>query len=68
MGKGARSVFWVGCLLAVGAVSTGCAPRKSAEQAVVALPPPIYCYRTLAEADCHAYPLAGESYRLIAYY
>ncbi len=34
----------------------------------LALPPPVYCYRTLAEADCLAKPLAGESNRLIGAY
>lgn len=27
-----------------------------------------FCYRTLAEVDCHAAPLAGEANRLVGFY
>jgi hypothetical protein len=27
----------------------------------------LYCYRTLADEDCYAYPIAGEERRLIGY-
>ncbi len=37
-------------------------------------PPPVavygpqHCYRTLAQVDCHAAPLAGEANRLMGHY
>lgn len=31
-------------------------------------PPPLYCYRTLANNDCYAKPQKGEETRLEAYY
>lgn len=66
-GGSARSVVWIGCLVLAGTLASGCAPQENAGEAIVALPPPVYCYRTLAEADCFASPLAGQAYRLIAY-
>lgn len=27
-----------------------------------------YCYRTLAEVDCHAQPLAGEASRQVGFF
>ena len=34
------------------------------------LPPPrpVFCYRTLAAADCHGTPAAGEGHRLVGAY
>ena len=29
---------------------------------------PVYCYRTLADPDCTATPMAGEAGRLVNYY
>jgi hypothetical protein len=49
-----------------GTLASGCAPQENAGEAIVRLPPPVYCYRTLAEADCFASPRAGVAYRLIA--
>ena len=31
-------------------------------------PPPVFCYRTLAEVDCYAEPLPGEQNRLVGAY
>ncbi len=64
--RGARSVL-IGCLVLAGTLASGCASRENTGEAIVALPPPVYCYRTLAEADCFASSLAGQAYRLIAY-
>jgi hypothetical protein len=66
-GGSGRSGVRVGCLVLAGTLASGCAPRENTGEAIVRLPPPVYCYRTLAEADCFASPLAGEAYRLIAY-
>jgi hypothetical protein len=30
--------------------------------------PPVYCYRTIGDADCYARPLAGAERRLVNYY
>jgi len=31
-------------------------------------PVPVYCYRTLAEVDCHEQPLLDEPGRLVGFY
>jgi hypothetical protein len=50
-------------------MASGCQPRQSAEEPIVAAAPPIYCYRTLAEADCFAEPLGPfDANRLIGFY
>ena len=54
---------------AVVAAMGGCQPRPSAEEPIVAAAPAIFCYRTLAEADCFDHPLgAFDDNRLINYY
>lgn len=65
---GARLMGTAAAIAIAGAVS-GCQPRQSAEEPIVAAAPPIYCYRTLAEPDCFAEPLGPfDANRLIGYY
>ena len=65
MGMGAR-IDWRCGVLGLLALVAGCADAP---------PPPsvwerhaggVWCYRTLAEPECHAAPLPGEEGRLIA--
>jgi hypothetical protein len=50
-----------------GTLASGCAPQENAGEAIVRLPPRVYCSGRVAVADCFAAPLAGAAYRLIAY-
>lgn len=36
--------------------------------ACTASPEPVYCYRTLAQADCYGAPQPGQGYRLLGYF
>ena len=65
-----RGLGLIGAIAAFAAATAtgGCTPRPSAEEAIVATAPPIYCYRTLAEPDCFAEPLGPfDANRLIAH-
>ena len=44
----------------------GCAPATPRSLPWLAEPGLVYCYRTIAEPDCHRQPLAGAERRLIA--
>lgn len=67
-GLGGRLMGTAAAIAIAGAVS-GCQPRQSAEERIVAAAPPIYCYRTLARPDCFAQPLGPyDDNRLIGYY
>ena len=44
----------------------GCAPAVPHSPPWLAEPGVVYCYRTIAEADCHRQPQAGAERRLIA--
>lgn len=69
LGRGLGLIGAVAALVAVAAATSGCGPRRSAEEPIVAAAAPIYCYRTLAEADCFAEPLGPfDANRLIAHY
>jgi hypothetical protein len=44
-----------------------CQPKQPEVIAYVD-PPAIYCYKTLAEADCYAQPAPGDYNRMIGFY
>ena len=55
--------LWLGCSIAI-AMLAGCSsdPTPGWRQTFSK----VYCYRTLADADCHARPQPGAELRLIA--
>ncbi len=48
--------------ISVMALLGACAPEPGLELAAR------YCYRTLAEVDCHAQPLPGEATRKVGFF
>ncbi|MEE8189952.1 MAG: hypothetical protein V3T80_12145 [Kiloniellales bacterium] len=46
----------------LGLLLGACAPQPETELALR------YCYRTLAEVDCHAQVLPGEEYRRVGFF
>jgi len=67
-GFGAR-LIGAAAAIAIAGAAGGCQPRPSAEEPIVAAAPAIFCYRTLAEADCFDHPLGPyDDNRLINYY
>ena len=49
---------------AVTLLAAGCAPEPLPKLTYAERP----CYRTLAEVDCHVFPLAGEESRRVGFY
>lgn len=49
---------------------SGCGGREHASPYAAAVfdDPPIYCYRTIGDADCYRQPLVGAERRLVNYY
>ena len=57
LGRGLGFGLISAAMFAAAAVTGGCTPRPSAEEAIVATAPPVYCYRTLGIPDCYREPL-----------
>jgi hypothetical protein len=63
-----RTSHQVWGLVAVVAVLGGCSSDETAYERGVADWEPVYCYRTLADADCYRRPVAGDALGLINFY
>ncbi len=64
-----RGLGLIGAAIMVATATSGCTPRPSAEEPIVAAAPPLYCYKTLALLDCFAEPLGPfDANRLIGSY
>jgi|GEM_PF-1111796 hypothetical protein len=63
-----RTLNQVRGLVAVAAVLGGCTSDETAYERGVADFEPVYCYRTLADADCYQRPVAGDERDLINFY
>lgn len=56
-GRGLGLTGALAALAVIAVATSGCQPRRSAEEAIVAQAPPVYCYRTLGIPDCYSAPL-----------
>ena len=55
----------IAILVAIGLIAAGCDRER---RQTVDLYGPNFCYRTLAEVDCHEAALPGEEGRLVGHY
>ena len=69
-GPGAAHKMWtaglVGLALGLVALLAGCADRPETREPVwLAEQGKVYCYRTVAEPYCYAWPVSGAEHRLL---